>query len=443
MNKYILFFLLLLIVLCRGDDDVSRFRASLNCNDGKCTIDSCDDGFDDCNNDPMDGCEVNIDTDVNNCGACDYECPSVDNGVATCIAGECTVGLCDVPFADCNRILSDGCEIDLNNDIGHCGYCGMMCPIPVNGIPNCITGKCNIKFCMPGYADCNNHPSDGCEINLQSDPNHCGTCGTQCLSPEICYDGRCGVISCDGYTNCNGTCVDLTSDSEHCGKCGTQCTSPQICYNGSCICTTNCGVISCDGYTNCSGICVDLTNNTQNCGLCGNACPAGATCVGGICTCPTGQQLCPTTTGSPNQICVPINATQCTSCTGACPTDAIICVVSGNTGTCVSGGSNPYTDYGCVALAPTTQLGNLSYNTYQGIHTITDCFDYCNPTGATFFTLTNDISKFGYNIICECYSGKLNASIIIPDQCTGIFCCSGGFGVTLNGVGVVEAYAIP
>ena len=42
-------------------------------------------GFEDCNGVPGDGCEIDIDTNVNNCGACGNVC---DIGVS------CTSGVC-------------------------------------------------------------------------------------------------------------------------------------------------------------------------------------------------------------------------------------------------------------------------------------------------------------------------------------------------------------
>jgi hypothetical protein len=150
------------------------FRANWECadNDG-CEMISCEDGFADCNDHPIDGCEVNTNVEIKNCGHCDVECPAIANGVPTCISGKCGIGWCNVGFADCNYNSLDGCEINLNTDIGNCGHCGIVCS-------SCVSGKC-IESCPTG--ECN-----GACVNLQTDPNNCGVCGNACSS---CQSGVC------------------------------------------------------------------------------------------------------------------------------------------------------------------------------------------------------------------------------------------------------------
>lgn len=43
--------------------------------------------------------------------------------------------------------------------------------------------------CSPPLADCNQTPLDGCEIDLFSDPEHCGDCNSPC--DGVCARGRC------------------------------------------------------------------------------------------------------------------------------------------------------------------------------------------------------------------------------------------------------------
>ena len=40
-----------------------------------------------------------------------------------------------------------------------------------------------------------------------------------------------------GLTSCGGACVDLASDDDHCGACGTPCGVPYHCVSGACVCT--------------------------------------------------------------------------------------------------------------------------------------------------------------------------------------------------------------
>jgi hypothetical protein len=54
------------------------------CSGGQCVITQCAPGFADCNGNPADGCEANLNSDRNNCGACGNHCLSgqiCDTGV--------------------------------------------------------------------------------------------------------------------------------------------------------------------------------------------------------------------------------------------------------------------------------------------------------------------------------------------------------------------------
>jgi hypothetical protein len=52
-------------------------------------------------------------------------------------------------------------------------------------------GSCGGR-CNPGFDDCNrDFRSDGCEINLASDPANCGACGSVCPQGASCSNGLC------------------------------------------------------------------------------------------------------------------------------------------------------------------------------------------------------------------------------------------------------------
>ncbi|MEZ4301626.1 MAG: hypothetical protein R3B70_42220 [Polyangiaceae bacterium] len=54
--------------------DCQLEQATSKCSKGKCEIDKCDPGFDDCNHDAADGCEIDLTSDGDNCGDCKKVC---------------------------------------------------------------------------------------------------------------------------------------------------------------------------------------------------------------------------------------------------------------------------------------------------------------------------------------------------------------------------------
>lgn len=136
------------------------------------------------------GC-VDVDTDIQNCGSCDWICPLPDNGEAGCTSGSCGVGSCNKGFDDCDGAPHNGCEVDLSADVDHCGGCDLPCPAAPNGVEGCAAGICVIATCNSGFDDCDASPENGCEADLNSDPSHCGDCQTSCQSGEVCIFGGC------------------------------------------------------------------------------------------------------------------------------------------------------------------------------------------------------------------------------------------------------------
>ena len=64
----------------------------------------------------------------------------------------------------------------------------------------CSSGSC--QSCSSGKANCNQKSSDGCEVNLLTDNNNCGSCGNVCGSGEKCQNGNCVAISCYKDSDC-------------------------------------------------------------------------------------------------------------------------------------------------------------------------------------------------------------------------------------------------
>jgi len=81
-------------------------------------------------------------------------------------------------------------------------------------------------------------PLQTCEdecVDLQSDPEHCGSCGTACEGEELCSLGECSSSCADGLEACGQACADLSSDILNCGGCGEACQTGQTCEDGACV----------------------------------------------------------------------------------------------------------------------------------------------------------------------------------------------------------------
>src|SRR5262249_8710912 len=143
-----------------------------SCVGGMCGVGSCNLGYADCDKMAVDGCEVNTLTSVANCGACNAACPQEPNSMPGCMGGQCTIASCSANHADCNKTVGDGCESDLNADINNCSACGMKC-VEANATPSCTLGVCGIQSCNVNFADCDKMTANGCEVNLHTDKMNC------------------------------------------------------------------------------------------------------------------------------------------------------------------------------------------------------------------------------------------------------------------------------
>ncbi|AKV00160.1 Tryptophan synthase alpha chain [Labilithrix luteola] len=239
-------------------------------------------------------CGTNLNTDVQNCGACGNTCGDFRKGLnmaSRCVDGACVFECAVVEheplqvFRDCNSLLDDGCEIDVWSDAKNCGACGNKC---AEGDP-CIDGVCG---CRPGQIACSGY----CVDPRNSDSN-CNTCRNVCEYPADacatmpphtlygCADRECGRLKCNGaYSDCNGDlsqgcasdgCETSLDTPANCGGCGIACAPNEECVlhqfqnSGYFQCEPSCASA---GLTQCTGKCTDLLTDTDNCGVCGNKC---------------------------------------------------------------------------------------------------------------------------------------------------------------------------
>ncbi len=167
-------------------------NADAACASGQCQAGACHPGWGDCNNDAKDGCETNLHVDAANCTACGTACdlPHALGGGA-CADG-CYIGACDFGYDDCNQDPKDGCETPVLTDADNCGGCGVPCTGLPNAQANCTNGNCVLGACNAGFANCDGNPQNGCEANLSRDPMNCGGCGKVCpMNLPFCNNGAC------------------------------------------------------------------------------------------------------------------------------------------------------------------------------------------------------------------------------------------------------------
>lgn len=240
-----------------------------SCEGSECRID-CESGFGDCNLDPRDGCEKAVTADVRNCSECGHVCPERDGYTAFCNGGVCGETMCPAGLGNCNGDEGDQCEQDILTSVENCGACGNLC-IVANGSASCVDGECVVDDCSTGFGNCNAGDedggySDGCETNTHVSTSNCGGCGVECSIPNAtahCDEGRCEVGMCaGGYADCNGdgtSCeTNIDTDKDHCGGCtSTPCDSLYPNATGRCE-NRECAFSQCNGnFANCD----DSLNN--------------------------------------------------------------------------------------------------------------------------------------------------------------------------------------
>lgn len=309
-------------------------NGTATCVSGQCGI-ACTTGWANCNASLADGCEANLSLPAH-CGSCGNVCPARANASTTCTSGTCGFA-CNTGFGDCDGTASNGCEVTLGTNASHCGTCGNLCPVPANATATCVGGACGFN-CTTGWGNCDGNAANGCEANFSQNIAHCGGCGQACTgtfphATVACLSGSCGIVCEAGWGDCdgvmgNGCEVDLESNADHCGTCSVACPDAT---NASGVCAGGACGLQCDtGWGNCdlgsaNGCEADLTD-PATCGSCSNACSvppgASATCsTGGVCgfACLTDRGDCD---GDPANGCernLTNDPDHCGSCMTACP----------------------------------------------------------------------------------------------------------------------------
>lgn len=319
-------------------------HATAECSAGECRIasDGCEPGYQDCNGDPQDGCEINLKTNKLNCGACDKVCPDL-NGTPSCVAGLCQID-CNQGFEDCDKTRDNGCEINLDTNSRNCSECDEECPAEPGNSAYCKAGTCGQTTCAAGRGDCNGDPGDpggACETSLDSDVDNCGACGNKCeaVNAEVaCVKGKCVISGCkDSWVDCSGGYADgcetnTDVSTANCGGCSKPCSvangSPK-CEAGSCQVKTCAGTFrDCDGEAK-NGCEVNVASSNGNCGACGTDCDtkyahASASCSASSCgspICDPGYDDCSGGFGDGCETDTTKDDANCGGCGKACATE--------------------------------------------------------------------------------------------------------------------------
>ncbi|MCE9671734.1 hypothetical protein LY474_28390 [Myxococcus stipitatus] len=92
---------------------------------------------------------------------------------STCFEGPAYELRCPPGTADCDGRSSNGCEVDLTTNPNHCGTCGNACQDNPYADGVCVAATCG-NTCAPGYYDCDGNTTNGCESRSQCAPETCG-----------------------------------------------------------------------------------------------------------------------------------------------------------------------------------------------------------------------------------------------------------------------------
>jgi hypothetical protein len=116
----------------------SPCEAGHACSGGECERCAAARGETDCG-----GSCVRLQSNVANCGACGKACASRPNARRACNSGACSV-VCLPGYANCDGKIGNGCEVNLNTDINNCGRCERACRYPSSGTIGCLQGQCTV-----------------------------------------------------------------------------------------------------------------------------------------------------------------------------------------------------------------------------------------------------------------------------------------------------------
>ncbi len=223
---------------------LSARNATALCNAGVCEQ-RCVAAAGDCDRDLANGCETLLGSNLSNCGACGRMCTAMAPHTAPTCTGVVCGTACILPYADCDGDPSNGCEVNVQADANNCSRCGAACVLP-RVEAACSPLRCVIARCLnAGRADCDGEPLSGCERDLRTDRRAAAPAGARALrSPRRTWSrpvatGPAAPAASSGYADCDGNALngcelDGRSDRGRCGACDRVCPAGTDCVSGEC-----------------------------------------------------------------------------------------------------------------------------------------------------------------------------------------------------------------
>jgi hypothetical protein len=111
--------------------------------------------------------KCNVDTSGGGTGAgCGTEPASVPNSSWACVGTTWQLA-CNANFADVDGSTVNGCEVDLLTDANNCGAVGVKATLP-HATASCVNGVVTLVSCDVGYYNADGIAGNGCETQADS-----------------------------------------------------------------------------------------------------------------------------------------------------------------------------------------------------------------------------------------------------------------------------------
>jgi hypothetical protein len=184
------------------------------CVDGVCCESACNGKCEACDADPLKpGQCLPVTGAVHTANG--YRTACTGNGLNGC-GGQCNgTNRTACVYPPATQVCADAaCANNMSTPRVNCdgaGSCNVpaatACPPANNATGVCRGSVCGIQCISGDYADCDNNPGNGCETNLKTDDQRCGSCSNNCLARgQQCMNGSCACPS--GKKPCGNTCID-------------------------------------------------------------------------------------------------------------------------------------------------------------------------------------------------------------------------------------------